>query len=168
MEITIGDFHRKYGLANTLALASVLYENHPTRKKDWMVFLKMVAGRVVEIPEISELLPLMNKVNRMVKHPSCPNPIRNRFYVKKFKVLKYLYVRGRVDYVIESDNLYNFVIGDYQFHQKKDAWENIILKSSIKGTEVYSPVKSDVEFSRDLYNQFCITEITMMAMKITI
>lgn len=162
METTIRDFYDRFGFNWTRALLSVLYEDHPDNAYDFNIFMQGLFDRSVSIPDITELLPLMCRVNKMVKHPSCPNNIRNRFYAKKKQVIRHLQLNGLVDSVIESDGLYKFVIGDYAFHQLKKDWERKVGK--VDGTEVYEPDGETLPFSMGEYVNFRLVAILYVAL----
>lgn len=147
------DFYRKYGSNNyTVSVISIFFEDYPQRRDKVKKFVKQHADFELNIPDESELVPLMSKVNREVKHPTCPGNLRNRFYTKKRRVIDYLLHNKKIDCIIESENLYNFVVGEYSFHQPKDYWPNGFKK--IAGTEVYEAKDEVIPFNRDDFNRF--------------
>ena len=62
---------------------------------------------VISIPD--DILETVSTVNKMVKHESCQNHFRNKFYTKKHMFILYLYNNGMVDEVLESENNYHFI-----------------------------------------------------------
>ena len=112
---------------------------------------------VISIPD--DILETVSIVNKMVKHESCQNNFRNKFYTKKHNLILYLYDNGMVDKVLESENNYNFIIGKYSFHQPKEYFKN--RKIVVTGTEEYKPTKSDIPFDWNEYKK-AINGITVL------
>ena len=56
-----------------------------------------------------------------------------------------------VDEVLESENNYHFIIGNYSFHQPKKYFNNREIVAT--GTEEYKPIKSDIPFDWNEYKK---------------
>jgi hypothetical protein len=110
----------------------------------------------IQLPDIDNVLEMVSRLNKEVKHPTCPNNLRNRFYSKKKIFIQNLLHKRLVDKIIESDRYYNFIVGEYSFHQPKVYFPDGI--KDIDGTEVYKPIVPEIPFSMDDYKN------TMMGM----
>ena len=110
------------------------------------------------------LFELMSKVNKEVKHESCPNNLRNRFYDRKTRVIKWALRNGMVDEIFESDGLYRFTIAGHSFHQLKLCFPNGINGMTVGGFEEYVPEPRNVEFSLEAYNE-CMVNMTYAIIK---
>ena len=104
---------------------------------------------VITIPD--DILETVSTVNRMIKHGSCQNQFRNKFYCKKHKFILYLYNNGMVDEVLESENNYHFIIGNHSFHQPKEYFKKREIVAT--GTEEYKPTESDTPFDWSEYKK---------------
>ena len=137
-KMTIGDFISKYGHNNALSMLNAISEKPvKVRGKDDIYKYKKIE---FEIPE-EETLELMQHVNRQVKSAECPSNRKNKFYMLKHRYIKTMLDEGRVDRILESENLYHFYIGDYDFHQMKAMYKDV----KVDGTEVYDPLAVKVE-----------------------
>jgi hypothetical protein len=132
-------------------------------KQHILISLERFKDMVKEVPEDDEeLVQLLSEVNKRVKDPSCPNNLKNKFYVFKHKFLTYCLSLGLVSEVIESPGFYKFVLGDYSFHQPKSYFKEPL---EVNGEEEYKPEKSDLLFSRDLYDSVLLGIILKLPMK---
>lgn len=110
-----------------------------------------------EVPEgfsiPDNLVDLMFTVNRMVKHESCPNNCRNRFYYYKAKVIRRLARMGRVTDVYDEDPCLSMVVdGKYQFHQLKLAHPRTNFE--ILGKREYKATADPLEFDERAFYDF--------------
>ena len=150
------DFYNGYGLNYTHSLLSIIFTDNDKIKipqsKERLVKLikKHCPDLEVELPN-SGFLELISKVNKEVKHSSCPANLRNRFYAKKKAFIRYALHKKIVDKIIESENHYNFIIGEYSFHQPKVYFPCGI--NNIDGTEEYIQIESEIPFSMDDYKK---------------
>lgn len=153
MDFQLREYFRTFGYAPTksaLALECYGTELQPhigrydTQKVS--LYTKEHQG-IIEIPD--NILETVSRVNKMVKHGNCKNPLRNKFYSKKHKFIVYLYEHGMVDKVLESEKNYHFFIGNYSFHQPKVYFMN--REISVDGTEEYKPAAADAQFD---WNEF--------------
>lgn len=103
----------------------------------------------IEVPTINDVLDKVSKLNKEVKHSTCPKNLRNRFYNRKKHFIQYLLGCGMVDKIIESEKHYKFIVGEHSFHQPKMYFPNGI--KSVDGYEEYIPVPYEEEFSMDDY-----------------
>ena len=155
MDFQLKDYFNRFGFATTQS--AIVLECYGTE------FQRLVARYdknaiksyvdknqcVILIPD--DILESVSTVNKMVKHKSCQNHFRNKFYTKKHKLILYLYDNGMVDEVLESENNYHFIIGNYSFHQPKDYFKN--RKIVATGTEEYKPTESEIPFDWNEYKK---------------
>lgn len=67
-----------------------------------------------------EIERMAQEANLMVKHPDCPNNIKNRFYVWKHRFIKHQINCGNISEIWESPEHYAFVLkSGIIFHQLK-------------------------------------------------
>ena len=62
-------------------------------------------------------LPLLSRVNNMVKHSEFPKRLRGRFYDRKRRFIILKAKLGEVDEIYKEEDCYNFIISGYSFHQ---------------------------------------------------
>lgn len=155
--MTIREFYRKYGLNRTHSLLSIIFMDNdtitiPVSKLSLIQFIRGRRCKRIsfEFPE-DNVIEILSKVNKEVKHPSCPNNLRNRFYRKKKIFIQHLLSKGMVDEIIESEKYYNFIVNGYSFHQPKAFFPCGIKK--ITGTEVYVPTETEEVFSLEDYKK---------------
>ena len=151
------EFYKKYGFNNALSMLNAMLsepvtgytQNSPIAREN---FKKLLNERnyEFELPEESTL-ELMRRVNKMVKSAECPSNRRNKFYMMKHRFIKTMLSDGRVDKILESENLYHFFIGEYDFHQMKEMYKNI----TPDGTEVYIKEDTSLPFAEEVYRK-CI------------
>ncbi len=141
------------------SVIGVFFKHYPQQKERLQNFIWKHGDFEVDLPDTMEVIPLMNKVNQEVKHPTCPHNLRNRFYSRKHRVINLLMASKRIDSIIESTNLYKFVVGDYSFHQLKAYFPSGL--SNIDGTEEYVPEKHDIPFNEDDFKKFCLAFIAL-------
>ena len=99
------------------------------------------------------LLESMTLVNRMVKDPTCPNNLKNRFYNQKKNLLRQLLKLGRVsDIYQQGDYLALTVDGEYKFHQPKDYFKG--LDYDIAGDTDTVPRAEAIPFDRQKFDEF--------------
>lgn len=147
MTTNIVDFCKKFGIPMTkvvLDVHNVEYPSEPMKSKKFRKFLSKINFEFEYSTDVHNVLEMMNESNKMVKSDSCSNYIRNKFYQHKHRLLKTLYEQKKFDSILESENLFNFIIDGYSFHQNKE-WI-VVSKKDITGTEVYSPAVIDSEF----------------------
>jgi hypothetical protein len=155
------DFYNGYGLRYTHSLLSIIFTDNteivvPIQKEKLEKFIKTdYPDLKIKWPvDCTNFLELISKVNKEVKHQSCPNNLRNRFYHKKKMFIQYLRDKGLCDKIIESESVYKFVIGEYSFHQPKAYFPGGI--KNIDGTEEYIPTEPEIPFSMDDYKKCMI------------
>ena len=161
------DFYNGYGLNYTHSLLSIVLTDNseiviPTQKDNLIKFIKKDHPDLeIEWPvDCTDFLKLISKVNKEVKHPTCPSNLHNRFYAKKKTFVRYALSKKIVDKVIESENYYNFIIGEYSFHQPKVYFPCGI--KNIDGIEEYVPTEPDTPFSMDDYKK-CLMGILYLS-----
>ena len=104
------------------------------------------------IPQ-ENLLDLMTEVNRMVKDPSCPNNIRNRFYNQKKSVLRKMVQTGRVSDIWGEGDYYAMLAdGKYPFHQPKPYFAHMDFE--VEGERPYVPGDDPAPFDAKTYRDF--------------
>lgn len=118
----------------------------------------------VELPKdfyipatIEELEDMMVTINRMVKDPSCPKPVKNRFYDEyKSSFLRRMVRMGRVTDIWDQGDVYSMTVdGKYVFHQPKRYYEGMDL--DIVGSQPYeNRDTSVVPYDQKLFDKFCI------------
>ena len=69
----------------------------------------------------------------------------------KHRYIKTMLSDGRVDKILESENLYHFYIGGYDFHQLKTMFKDV----KTDGTEVYVKDPTSRPFSEEDFRK-CI------------
>ena len=155
MDFQLKDYFNRFGFASTKS--AIVLEccgtefQHLVARYDKNA-IKSYAYKnqcVISIPD--DILETVSTVNRMVKHGSYQNQFRNKFYCKKHKFILYLYDNGMVDEVLESENNYHFIIGNYSFHQPKEYFKNKEIVAT--GTEEYKPTESDIPFDWNEYKK---------------
>lgn len=158
------DFYNGYGLNHTHSLLSIIFTDNdkvkvPNSKER---LIKMIKKRCpdleIEFPT-DGFFELISKVNKEVKHSSCPSNLRNRFYAKKKAFVKYALYKRIIDKIIESEKYYNFIIGEYSFHQPKEYFPSGFKK--VDGTEEYIPIEPEIPFSMDDYKK-CMMAIRFL------
>ena len=163
MDFQLKDYFNRFGLGPTKS--AVVLECYGTELQRFVArydnnAIKSYAYKnqcVISIPD--DILETVSIVNKMVKHESCQKHFRNKFYCKKHKFILYLYNNGMVDEVLESENNYNFIIGNYSFHQPKEYFKNREIIAT--GTEEYKPTESDIPFDWNEYKK-AINGITVL------
>lgn len=165
--MTINEIYRKYGLNAASSIARVIFMddesvNVPNGKTQLRNFLtgKRCKKTNIEIPRKLSIISNVSKLNKEVKHPTCPKNLRNRFYQKKKLFIKHLLHKKLVNKIIESENYYCFIVGEYSFHQPKSYFPSGI--KDINDTEVYEPITPDIPFSMDDYKNAMIGMVYFM------
>lgn len=103
-------------------------------------------------------LDLMEQVNRMVKHESCPHNLKNRFYDYKTRLIKECIKEGRVTDVYDEGTCISLIIdGKYRFHQLKDSYAGKHLVC--EGTREYNNEETPLEFDYEVYKKFQMSAI---------
>lgn len=121
--------------------------------------LKWIKKDATEFEINNDVFGLMAKVNKMVKHESCPNNIRNRFYSFKHRLIRELVFCNMADKIVyESDNLYKFVFGPYEFHQPKSNYPQLPNGYVIEH-EDYVNKHEAIEFYMDVYKEAAIAMV---------
>lgn len=154
------DFYNIYGFGNSLSMLNAILtepvtaytQNTKSARESFKEFITL-QDYEFELPEESTL-ELMRRVNKMVKSTDCPSNRKNKFYMLKHRFIKTMLSDGCVDKILESDNLYHFYIGDYDFHQLKTMYKNI----KVDGQEVYVKDDTSIPFEEDAYRK-CIIRI---------
>ena len=163
MDFQLKDYFKRFGFNPTKS--AIVLECYGTELQRFVArydnnAIKSYAYKnqcVISIPD--NILETVSIVNKMVKHESCQNNFRNKFYSKKHNLILHLYDNGMVDKVLESENNYNFIIGKYSFHQPKEYFKN--RKIVATGTEEYKPTESDIPFDWNEYKK-TINGITVL------
>ena len=111
-----------------------------------------------------DVLELMETVNSMVKHPTCPKNLRNRFYGYKTRVIEELLDQGRVSDVYSEGDCYSLVIdGKYKFHQLKATHPHWVEYVEILGKRPYAPYGEPIPFSIETYTDFQLSAMYFLA-----
>jgi len=99
--------------------------------------------------DVEDIVCLMSLVNRMVKDETFPYGT-NCFYDKKTKVIKSILKNNPefVSDILESDNLYNFIICGHSFHQPKNRFPNAKFTTV---PEEYVADSKTIPFNRETY-----------------
>lgn len=155
------DFYHKYGFNNAVSMMNAMLEKPVNDYSSSMRNQKMVRNNFVkfikdnnmefELPEESTL-ELMRQVNKMVKSDDCPSNRKNKFYTLKHRYIKTMLGDGKVDKILESENLYHFYIGEYSFHQLKTTFKNIMADRP----EDYVKETSSVPFSEETFRKCAV------------
>lgn len=156
------DVYRLFGLNSARSIAKIFFKHCPDKKEKLEAFISKNKNFEFDVPDISSIISLMDKLNKEVKHESCPNNKRNHFYTKKHQVIKHFLETKQVEQIIESDNVYKFVIGSYSFHQPKTYWPDI--SELVNGTEEYQNKTIPIPFNEDDYKRFCVS-VWVLSMK---
>ena len=157
--ITIKKFKNKFGFANALSIfAAAVPDVAKSMSRDQFFKYIRENNPVIEIPE-EDALELMQEVNRQIKSPDCPNNRKNKFYDMKHRYILAMLKEGRVDRVLESETLYHFFIGKYDFHQLKTMYKDV----KADGTEVYEKVEHSDSYSEDDYRKCLIKMVYEMS-----
>lgn len=156
--MTLKDYYKltKGDFTSTNSILHILHsddsQNFPIRFKEQA--LKWIKNDTTEFEINNDVFNLMTIVNKMVKHESCPNNIRNRFYSIKHRFIKLLVEHNMADKVVyESENLYKFVFGPYEFHQYKF---QSLPSGYVIEHEDYVNNHESVEFSMETYKEAAI------------
>ena len=154
--MTFNEIYHKYGCNTAVVIAHIVFTDNestyiPKSKEQIRAFFKGKRCKRIDIqlPDIDNVLEMVSKLNKEVKHPTCPNNLRNRFYSKKKIFIQNLLHKELVDKIIESDRYYNFIVGEYSFHQPKVYFPDGI--KDIDDTEVYESIVPEIPFSMDDY-----------------
>ena len=165
--MTFNEIYHKYGCNTAVAIAHIVFTDNesiyiPKSKEQIRAFFngKRCKRIDIQLPDIDNVLEMVSRLNKEVKHPTCPNNLRNRFYSKKKILIQNLLHKGLVDKIIESDRYYNFIVGEYSFHQPKVYFTDGI--KDIDDTEVYEPITPDIPFSMDDYKNTMIGMVYFM------
>lgn len=143
------DFYKKFGLNQTKAIISILFNYTSNNIYKLEKFIEENGENEIVFQD-KDIIEIVSLVNQMVKSSDCPNNLKNRFYhKKKMFVRNYLLKEKKVEQIIESENLYKFIVGKYSFHQPKVYFPCGFCK--IDGTEVYEPNTPAVPFDVDVY-----------------
>ena len=109
-----------------------------------------------KLPE--NYLELMTTVNQMVKHPSCPNNIKNRFYDYKGRIIKQLIKDGRVSDVWDEETCVSLLVdGKYKFHQLKNSYAGARLTPI--GKREYKHEQTAIPFDLTTFTQFQLSAL---------
>ena len=155
------DFYHKYGFNNAVSMMNAMLEkpvsgysssmrNQNMVRKNFVKFVKD-NNMEFELPEESTL-ELMRQVNKMVKSDDCPSNRKNKFYMLKHRYIKTMLDDGKVEKILESENLYHFYIGEYSFHQFKTMFKNI----KADGPEDYVKETLSVPFSDETFRKCAV------------
>lgn len=158
-------FYKIYGHNNSVALLSAMLDADSKFNKFFSDRLKKYLEddriTVPDIPTESEVIKLMAKFNREVKHSSCPNNYKNRFYKLKTKLIKLWLRQGKISKITESENCYCFTIGKCSFHQPKNCYS---FDSSFHiEYEEYISSENSIPFSIVDYKLFKIAAVLTLA-----
>ena len=131
-------------------------------KKHWKNFLSNK-----QIPDdfkiIEDPISIMTEVNQMVKHESCPNNYKNRFYSYKTRVIKRAIKDGRLTKALDCGEFLELTIDDkYVFHQVKQlGWNGWIADGRLKldGEGVYVRGSEPIPFVYDRFKDFQVSAI---------
>lgn len=163
----INEIYNKYGHNTAVTIAHIIFTDNesiyiPQGKKQMRAFFngKRCKRIDIQLPDIDNVLEMVSRLNKEVKHPTCPNNLRNRFYQKKKLFIQNLLHKELVDKIIESDRYYNFIVGEYSFHQPKVYFPDGI--KDINDTEVYEPITPYIPFSMDDYKNAMIGMVYFM------
>ncbi len=119
-------------------------------------------NKEIELPV--DPLPLISRVNTMVKHPDFPKRLRGRFYDKKRKFIILKAKLGEVDEIYKEDDCYNFIISGYSFHQPIENVKYQLPNLEIKGEREYKRdfEREPVEINMEEYKtcMLCLTNLT--------
>ena len=125
---------------------NLTFENYITKSR------KMEMPKRFMIPQ-ENLLDLMTTINKMVKHESCPNNLRNRFYNQKKTVIRYLLRDGRVSDIYGQGDYYALLVdGKYPFHQPRPFLNH--LNFEVKGEQEYKSDGISIPFDKKTYDDF--------------
>lgn len=166
--MTINEIYHKYGQNTAVSIAHIIFtdnENVNVPQENRQGMRKFFRGKRcksvdIHLPEIDNVLEMVSKLNKEVKHSTCPNNLRNRFYSKKKIFIQYLLHKKLVDKIIESEKYYNFIVSEYSFHQPKVYFPCGI--KNIDDTEVYEPIVPEIPFSIDDYKNAMIGMVYFM------
>jgi ribosomal protein L21E len=114
-------------------------------------------SRSTEVPSEfrtpANLLESLTLVNRMVKDPTCPNNLKNRFYNQKKTLLQVLYKVGRVTDIYDQGEYLAITIDDtYQFHQPRANFK--YMQYTVSGVQEYAPNNTTAKFSQQQFDEF--------------
>ena len=162
--MTIHEFYWTYGLEATVSVLSGIYAecdsaNYFSNHLKYYLSNKNLI--IPDIPTRSQVVRIMAKVNKEVKHPDCPNNYRNRFYKFKTKLIKLWLKQGAVSKITESEKHYCFTIEGYSFHQLKGSYLNKVpfyLKY-----KKYIPTEDAIPFSIEDFGVFKIAAALTLA-----
>lgn len=148
--------HLGLNLPEKSAIARLLFGN---TKLEYSAFLN---GRT--LPDdfhitIRGILGKMQVVNRMVKHESCPNNIRNRFYKYKHRIIKEYHRRGEVTDVYDEGNCYGMLVKGYPFHQLKGQNDDY----NVLGTREYRREEDPIPFDMQTFVDFQMSAILFLS-----
>lgn len=124
------------------------------RGMDKAAFYRFIAKNDVDVQmeDRVTIAEMVSTVNRQVKHATCPNNYKNRFYALKHRYIRECIVRGDVDHVLESENCYHFFMKDgHDYHQLKNSFPGGV--SNITGQEEYVPVEHNIPFDEEFFRK---------------
>lgn len=105
------------------------------------------------------ILRKMQVVNKMVKHDSCPNNIKNRFYSYKHRIIKEYHRIGEVTDVYDEGNCYGMLVKGYPFHQLKGQNDDY----NVLGTREYSGGEDPIPFDMQTFVDFQMSAILFLS-----
>lgn len=147
--------HLGLDLPEKLAIARLLFGNTE------LEYSTLIKGRA--LPDdfhitIRGILGKMQVVNKMVKHESCPNNIRNRFYKYKHRIIKEYHRRGEVTDVYDEGNCYGMLVKGYPFHQLKGQNDDY----NVLGTREYRCGEDPIPFDMQNFVDFQMSAILFL------
>jgi hypothetical protein len=88
--MTFKEIYHKYGYNTAVAIAHIIFTDNesihiPQGKEQVRAFFegKRCKHIDIQLPDIDNVLEMVSRLNKEVKHPTCPNNLRNRFYSRK-------------------------------------------------------------------------------------
>ena len=125
---------------------NITFANYMAKSK------KMEMPSDFQIPK-AELLDLLTTVNKMVKHESCPNNLKNRFYTQKKSIIRKMIKDHRVSDIYDQGDYYSLVVDYYyKFHQPKSFLNH--LDFEVVGSQPYTSGETPIPFNPDTYREF--------------
>ena len=156
--MTIGGFRRIYGEMAAFGAVSILFNDPPKRRDLIEQFIEQHLDHTFTLSP-ANILDLMTEVNKMVKHETCPNNLKNRFYNKKHKVILHYINNKQTDQIYDCGDFYEVIIQQHSYHQPKNMFKKPI--KDISGEKPLETGNQTLSFDKDTYNQFMLKALTL-------
>lgn len=152
-------FEIDYGSAKTIVDNITDGKTLKTGRDSLFQYMKAhkILGIELAKSEIKDLDLMVTEANRMIKDPSCPHNIMNRFYKMKHKYIKKLMSMGLITKIGKAGDHYCFETAfGGRFHQLDNQFPNGLDVETVEDFPFAKPTTFDMERYREIVIQMIL------------